>query len=426
MPIHITQISTRKFICGLFWQSLSRPRDLLREAAELGGKIDSDLLVLRNEHGNAQAGYAHTRDGARCGMYSLAAAISNRIAADAGYYDEGRQPANNWLAAFRLPDDIWVYFAVRDSNFLPNGDFAGSREEVIDRLLGDYALGGWNIVIGDAELEALGFHHFSKCSIETLLEDKKKGRIRTRRWWALRQVRPRFSPLHLIVIAGILIFLTAAGALSWSTYKQKKEQEERDRALEAARRKMLGKAIPGQMPHPWPAAPLPQPMAKACVDKLSWIAPGGWTLDEFVCSAQKVSYKWSRGSSTAGYLLAKLPQAALEINGDKAGYAESLVLPAGGDERLLDAEQALRPLQSRFQLLGMPLKIVLVPPPKPMPGTAEHDASLPDWQTYSLKASTSGMPPLEMAAMLEKPGIRIQKISYRASTWTFEGVIYAK
>lgn len=426
MAIHITQIHNRKFICGLFWQSLSRPRDLLREAAELAGKIDSDLLVLRNQHGNAQAGYAHTRDGARRGAYSLAAAISKAMIADGNNIDDGKQPANNWLAAFKLPDDMWAYFAVRDGNFLPNGDFAGTREEVIERLLGDYALGGWNIVVGDAELEALGFHLFAVRTIQELLTGKKKDQIQIRKWWALRPVKRQLTPLHLMAIAAIAILLVIAGMFSWTIYKHKKEQQERDLAIEVARQKMLGKALPGQMPHPWPTAPLPLPMAKACVEKLKWIAPGGWTLDEFDCSAQLASYKWSRGGSTTGYLLAQLPKALVDINGDKASYSEPLALPAGGDEMLQNAEQLLRPLQTRFQLLEMPLKVALVPIPKPMPGTEHKDAPLPDWQTFSLKVNAGGMPPLEIAAIFDKPGIRIQKISYHASAWTFEGIIYVK
>ena len=77
MSVHITQIGKHKFICGLFWQSLSRPRELLKEAAELAKKIDSDLMILRRDQATAQAGFAHTRDGARRNYYSLGAEFQN-------------------------------------------------------------------------------------------------------------------------------------------------------------------------------------------------------------------------------------------------------------------------------------------------------------------------------------------------------------
>ena len=148
MATHITQIGKHKFICGLFWQSLSRPRELVKEATELARKIDSDLMVLRKDHATAQAGFAQTRDGARKMVYSLGAAVSKTLALEGANYDGQTQPAHNWLGAFKLPDGMWAYFAVRDANFLPNGDFAGTKEEVIERLHGDYGLGGWNVVIG--------------------------------------------------------------------------------------------------------------------------------------------------------------------------------------------------------------------------------------------------------------------------------------
>src|SRR5687768_9872945 len=125
MALHITQIDKHKFVCGLFWQALSRPRELVKEAKDLARKIDSDLMVLRIDHTAAQAGFAHSRDGIRKGAYSLAAVISKTLAVEGAYYDGERQPVHNWLGAFKLGDGKWAYFAVRDASFLPNGDFAG-------------------------------------------------------------------------------------------------------------------------------------------------------------------------------------------------------------------------------------------------------------------------------------------------------------
>src|SRR6476469_4695698 len=122
MAIHITEIGKHRFICGLFWQSLSRPRELMKEATALAKKIDSDLMVLRKDYATAQAGFAQSKDGARRKVYSLAAAVSKTLALKGAFYDGEKQRVHNWLGAFKLPDGKWAYFAVRDANFLPNGD----------------------------------------------------------------------------------------------------------------------------------------------------------------------------------------------------------------------------------------------------------------------------------------------------------------
>ena len=84
MGIHIIQIDKARFVCGLFWQSLSRPRELQREAVELGRKIGSDLMVVRRDQSTAQAGYAQSSDGAARTLYSLGAAVSKTVAAAQG------------------------------------------------------------------------------------------------------------------------------------------------------------------------------------------------------------------------------------------------------------------------------------------------------------------------------------------------------
>ncbi|AIY39639.1 Conjugative transfer protein PilO in PFGI-1-like cluster [Collimonas arenae] len=426
MPILITQIDKRKFICGLFWQSLSRPRELWREAAELGKKIDSDLLLVRREQATVQAGYANTGEGARRGMLSLAALIAKAIAREAGDGDDSQQSLSNWLAAFKLPDGKWAYCAIRDSNFLPNGDFAGTKAEVLERLFGDYALGGWHRVIGDPELAECGFHNFTPKGIEELLPRKKDGQIKVGKWAALRPLQRQISRKQLALAGALAVLMTTVAVAGWRVYQHKAQERERERALEAVRQQMLGQAGPSQAPHPWPGKPLPKAFARACVAKLDTMSPGGWLLEEYVCEAGRSRTSWSRAGSTTGYLLAQVPAATLDASGDKASFNAPLSMPSGGNETLLATEQLLRPLQTRFQLLGLALKVALVPVPKPLPGAEDQKVPLPDWQTYSLAVNAGGVPPAEIAAILAQPGIRLDKLSYRGGAWTFEGVMYAK
>lgn len=426
MAIHIVPIGKTSFICGLFWQSLSRPRDLRAEALALARKIDVDLMVLRKEHAAAQAGYASSHDGAQRGMVSLAAAVARTVGADGAYYDSRQQPAQNWLGAFRLNDTSWAYFAMRDGNFLPNGDFAGSRAEVLERLHGDYGLGGWNVVLGEPELADQGFHNFNAKRIDELLP-RKPGRRFAGGLYALRPAvrTPYGKPLALLSL--VVLLLGGAGVAAWQQHQARLEDEERARAMEAAR-KRLGNGAQA-VPHPWRSQPLPAVLAAACLPVPRLMAAGGWALSQFQCTTQQISYQWARADSSVAYLQAQVPQAQVDLGGASASHTLPLDLAAGGDEALAPASAMLAPLLGRFQLLGLEPRIVLRPrpgAPPPLPGaTALPPPPAPAWQTYSLSVQAGAMPPAVVAAILTDPGIRLEKLTYRAGEWTIEGVIYA-
>ncbi|RJF96861.1 pilus assembly protein [Noviherbaspirillum cavernae] len=431
MAIHILQIGKHRFVCGLFWQSLSRPRELAKEAADLAKRIDFDLMVLRRDHTTAQAGFAQARDGARKKMFSLAAAVSKSMAMEGAYYDGEKQSAHNWLAAFKLPDGMWAYFAVRDANFLPNGDFAGTKDEVLERLHGDYGLGGWNVVIGDAELEEYGFHNFNAKRLEDVLPRKSNGQLRAHKWWGLQPVARQISWPLAAAAASVLILVAASGAMYWQKVQKQKEEEARDRAIAAARQKMLGNAAPSALPHPWASKPAPQEMVQACLGRFSHITAGGWALDDYVCAGGQASYTWSRQGSNIDFLRAQVPNAVIDIGGDKATYSVALTLPPGKDEALLEQKTALEPLISRLQRLNLSPRIRKEQPPPPPPpqglvGGANNEMPMPDWQTFPFTLSAGGIPLVEVATILGQPGMRIDKLIYRGGAWSIEGVVYAK
>ncbi|MTV41723.1 type 4b pilus protein PilO2 [Duganella radicis] len=420
MAIYVTQIGKHRFICGLFWQSLSRPRELLREARELARKIDSDLLVLRTDQSTAQAGFAHSAEGARRGMYSLGAVVSKTLAIEGAYYDGEQQPVHNWLAAFKLPDGQWAYFAVRDANFLPNGDFAGSKEEVLERLHGDYGLGGWNVVLGDPELADYGFHNFDARGIESLIPRRKNGEIRVHRWWGLQQRQVR-RPYRRLAIAAGLAALALGGGMLWQQRQRAIAERERDQALAAMREKMLHLAAPAAQPHPWGTQPAPLALARACVERLAYLTPGGWQLDDYVCTGAQVRYAWTRRDSTAALLRAEVPGATVELSGDRASYALPLQLARKPAEALLGRDEVLEPIISQLQLMGIAHQLASTPAPIQPAG-----AGAPPWLSYSFKVDGRGLAPTTLAAMLERPGVRIDKLVYRGGLWSIEGVIYAK
>jgi hypothetical protein len=419
MAIHVTQIGKHKFICGLFWQSLSRPRELVREARELARKIDSDLLVLRTDQSTAQAGFAQTGEGARRGMYSLGAIVSKTLAIEGAFYDGEKQRVHNWLAALKLPDGKWAYFAVRDANFLPNGDFAGSREEVLERLHGDYALGGWNVVIGDQELADHGFHNFEARNLDSLIPHRKDGQIRVYRWWGLQHVQTR-RPYWPMAGAAALTALVLLG-IQWRQHQRENLERERELAAAAERQQMLNLAAPSRQPPPWGGQPSPRRIAQACVASLAHLAPGGWRLEDYACGGGEVRYSWSRQASTVDFLLAQVPTAVVDLNGDTASYAQALKIERKDAEALLGRKELVEPIVSQLQLMGVAPRIAGVAPPVLEPG-----APPPEWQTYSFKLDTRGLGPETVAAVLEKPGVRIDKLVYRGGQWSIEGVMYVK
>ncbi|NRR33759.1 type 4b pilus protein PilO2 [Oxalobacteraceae bacterium] len=422
MTLYITQIGQQRLVCGLFWQSLSRPRELEQEARALARKIDFDLMVLRTEHSCAQAGYAQARDGARRAMVSLAAAVCKAVAADGAYYEGRQQRAHNWLGAFKLPDGMWAYFAVRDGNLLPNGDFAGSKEQVLERLHGDYGLGGWNVVIGDAELAEYDFHNFNARPIEELLALGKGGKIRLQSGWRLRQVERRLARPAL----ALALLALALGGIAYWQFEQRRQAAEQERAFAAARQAVLAQAA--AVPHPWASQPPPRQLVQACLDGFAHLNVGGWQLDEYVCGAASQRYGWTRRDASVGYLLAQVPDAVVELDGNRAAYARALPARPGPrqDEALLEPRQLIEPLMAGLQQIGLAPLIARQAPPSAPPGPDGQPPPAPPWQRYSLLLNGGGVPPMELAGLLSRPGVRIEQVIYRAGAWSIEGVMYAK
>lgn len=427
MAFHIIQFGEHKFVTGLFWQSLSRPRELAAEAAELAAQIGFDALVVRKEYATAQAGFAQRVDGERSPLYSLAAAVSHTMAQQGVQYDGESQQAHNWLGAFSLPDGKWAYFAMRDANFLPNGDFAGSKDEVLERLRADYAMGGWDLVLGDAGLEQHGFHNFTPRPIDELLPRARDGKIKVSKEWALRGLKkgmPDRRQMLAVVAAAALLAVAVAGLLLWQRHQAQLRAaalEREEQALALARQQMLANAPQQQALHPWLAQPLPSALAKACLAAFAQLTPGGWHLHEYVCTPKAAHYTWARQDSTVALLLAQVPAAVVDLGGDSASLVLPLGLDAGGDEALLPQDQLMPALLSNLQIKGLRLALTRLAIGAPAQG-----AGAPDWTTYKYSLTSPHWSPLVVASWLSQPGVRLEKIAYRDSAWAIEGVIYVK
>jgi hypothetical protein len=168
-------------------------------------------------------------------------------------------------------------------------------------------------------------------------------------------------------------------------------------------------------------------MARACVEKLQYFTPGGWSLDEYLCTSNQAVYSWSRQGSTIAFLHEQVPGAVVDLNGEKAGFTENLKVETGKAEAIMKQKELLEPLVSELQLMGVSPKISKVQsvaqPPGPVAG---QPAAQPDWQMFSFSVNTQGIEPMEIATVLNRSGVRIQKMLYRRGDWSIEGVMYAK
>lgn len=435
MATQIIQIDRYRFICGLFWQSLSRRHELRAEAHELATRLNFDAMVLRIDRSFAGAGFASTREGAQLGLPSLGALVSKAIATEGAFYDGRQQPAPNWLGAFSLPDGRWAYFAVRDGAFLPNGDWVGTSEEVFERLHSDYSLGGWNVVIGDQQIEVQGFHNFYARRIEDMIP-RRGGRPHLPRWLNLARVnqRPQWHKIALVATGVAVLGAAIAGGV---VYRKRKLEEERELAFERARAQLLlqQSRTRAEPTHPWAAAPLPSTFVHACLDRFESLAPGGWQLDEYACRSSNVSYNWSRTDSNVAMLMAAEPHAVVDTSGEHASLVEPVSLPAGGDDAIDGIYGVRLRMLSAFQLLGISLNFSLQRPPAP-PQESLATKTLgsfgpkpeppPTWQTWRISAQLGDLSPGNVITYLDQPGVRIEKISYMSGQWTIEGVMYEK
>ncbi|KVG37683.1 type 4b pilus protein PilO2 [Burkholderia ubonensis] len=428
MSAQVIQIGRQRFVAGLFWQSLSRRNELRAEAVELAKKLKFDLMVLRIDRGGAAAGYANTRDGFTPGHLSLGAMVSRAIALEGAFYNGRRQPAPNWLGAFALPDGRWAYFAVRDHAFMPQGDWIGTRDEALERLHTDYAWGGWNVVIGEPELERQGFQNFQPKRLDELLP-RRGGRPRTERWWALRPVERRLPP-RTALIAATLVCVTAGSALAYWHHRAKVEAEEREAALERVRAELAARQTSAPIVHPWATLPDAVGFARACAARFGRLAPGGWRLERYECTPDAVHYAWARNGSNVRYLLAVEPGATVDTDGERATLDVPLAAPKAGDTPLVDDSAVRTQLLSRLQWLDTAAKLDRLLPDQasgaPLANLAQQAAAAAGWRAYRLNATLGGIAPPEFVRAIDVPGLRVQRIAYQNNQWTLEGVLYAK
>lgn len=435
MRATVTRVGNKTLVGGLFWQSLTRPRELKKEAAELAKKNKFDLFLIRQGAGVAQTGLAHTDDGFTPGMVSLAAIVAQRISDTGLVLDGVSTRAHNWIGALELPDQRWAYLAVRDDAIMPTGDFVGTKEEVFDLLEQNYGLAGWTAVVGTQGLDEHRYHNFVSTTFEEFLNLDKRGNPRISSDMSLRPFK--FSVSIKTILMGFFGMALVVGAIAgWMYWKQEKEAQNLRAAMEAARQETLAKerllAANSVLPHPWASTPLAEDMAAACESGMALMAPAGWRSSGIVCTTSGITYSLDRADSTVGQLRDAESTAQIDQIGDKAVLTRGVKFRVMRDEPLGKAGELKEQLLDTNQRIGIPMKTLLVPlpePKKPLPGetiAGANEPLKPDWQTYSVVVGPTGFSPTVIATNLDVPGFRFDKIMFKEGEWTYEGFLYAR
>lgn len=414
MALHVVNIEGKKFVTGLFWQALPNQKDTTGEIKQLASKLDFDFAVTRKQS-IVQVGFASKEDGAEKGMLSLAATVS-----------KGEEGLRNWLGAFELPDGQFFYIAIIDGTFLPHGDIAGTRDEILHKMQQDVGISDdWDKIYApeDFYIENSTFK-----TIDDLLPRTSSGKLETHKWWMLQPVEAGM-PWGMLAYAAVFGLVATAGYAYWHKLQVEKEEALKAQRMALVRQAMfknLAQQSAIKMPHPWAAMPTADNMIDGCVNALSqnMLNAGGWTLDKFSCTLAGGEYTWFRNVTTASMLKQTIPDVVIDLTGVKGSLTKPLDFGSSQkeDEKLSPSDSVVN-LLSKFQLRGIDLKVsesVAPPPPPPKPG--EPLPPVPDWRTYKFQYISS-VSPAAMKDILISPGIRITHVTY-TKKWQVEGDYY--
>ncbi len=409
----------REFVSGLFWQPIPGGKDTAKaKTIEVAKQLRMDVFVHR--FGKiVQTGLASTKDGAKKGQYSAAAAITKSLEMEHGEI--------NALIAVPVPgrSGLWLYVAQRDGALLPDGDQIGSEDEIRSLMLAANSVGEWDVIVAP---DHWGFTSSEK-RFEDFLPKNKLGVIKYHKWWALSSVFFDVQATLRPVIVPLLVGAVAlAGWYGWNTWKAK-QLRARQEALQRANAR-FPQAAPRPV-HPWIAQPKAADFVATCMGAIEQ-APlwTGWDFKGVTCENGMLNLTWDKGRHWTEHLKATLPDAL--VTGTTASYSVPIKMPPGGgnDAPLPSANEAQSHFTEQGERYGLKVDVAQeAPPPPPLPGAkpAGTPQAPPDWKEITWTVKDSLLPPETLVAVLDGKGFRVTSISANNQMqWTLKGTQYAK
>jgi len=427
----IVSINGKEFVSGLVWEPL-KERAYMREARQIGKRESMDIVAIRLGF-MAQAGFVKKDNGVTKGMYSLASALAGQINLDA------------WIGAFELPNGLYALVAVHNGLIVPDCDYIGERQEVINLLKemdSQPKVMLFNTVYHPADFD----YHGKQLDIEDVLKPEAM-----RKEYALKQLTFGMTRRELMQLGGAatLFVCLVVGYLQWQAYEAEQAAKEAAR-IELVRQQELAdlNARAGAeqsalaLQHPWATQPGIPDFLNGCQGAINSLplAVGGWTFESAICTSSTVESVYTRSGKTTFNDLTEAthgrfaaPPVLME-GGERAGLGDVITIGAGGDDELMPFEQVQADFTSYLQLLDLRAAIVAVPvevPEQPaLPGgVVAPPLPQPDWKHFSFSL-TSSYTPQYLFTGLNLKGIRLVELSVIRQgselSWTVKGDIYAR
>jgi len=435
MPVRTFSADGHTFVSGLFWQPLPNPASAKADTLRIATEQELDLVVTRTT-GALQVGLGSTKDGAKEGMLSAAAAISKSMEVA-----EGRR---DFLCAIAVPDnpDLWLYVAQDGGVILHDGDMIGNEDEIKARLLNDKSLPTeWAAIVAPAHW---GIEHAEERPFLSFMpmELGRRGSGDTMRkykkWWALRPVRRNVSKLAVRVIGTVLLLVI--GVKGFGVWRERAAQAELQEQLAAAARETdeakAAAAKAAAIP-PWAKVPAGAAYIAGCLDAFHSAPVHGstWTPKDAVCTGTLLTLNWTRPErGSLSSLRTALPQATVAADGNSASLTLALAaLPSAKAEEVGAIADRRMAMQGAAQDLGLALALSAADQAASLPGDpqkAQGPAPKP-WAEWKWSVQGSTLSPDQVFAAIEGPGLRVSRIVGQFTqpgviNWTMEGSLYVK
>jgi hypothetical protein len=415
-----------ELVAGLIWHPLqssgsARAKEILSYAKASG----ADLKVMRGDD-SPHVGLAKKLDGGKTGQVSAAAVIADALAAS-GH--------RNVLVAMSLPADrdTYVFMSVRDGVILADGDSVGTRDEIRVRLVGDVAYGGWDSVVCPGEWGVMDAEErdFDSFFTPDVLKNVKQ--------WQLKETTIAWRKAAILV--ALLLVVALSATYGWNVWQKRKAVTAESLRLQQEEVSRGQKVAPAEPPKPWPLMPGTQAFTQACSQAFRQVglSAGNWALDGVVCEGGLLTVRWIKSSESAwvSHLKSVRPEAAIASDGMSATVSiPAVAAPSNDFATALPGVDGLSlryyDLASRYGMAVRMDQPQAPPAPAALPGqtaTSAAPSAPPSWVAMPLQV-TANFHPVEVASVLDYPGLRFTKIVYAfkagAIQYQFTGVQYVR
>jgi hypothetical protein len=418
----VVKVGRRDYAVGLYWQPSpsGRVAQAAREAAQQPGQ-QADFYCVRSASKNVaipQYGLGQSSVGHKAGLPTLAASLANV------------QPGS-WAGAFRLREGTWVV-VVRDDLIAPDGDTLFDNDDAArDRLLQEVSLGGVQRIYAPDGWSVPGS---DPTPLPLLLQDRAESRLQA----VAVPVKLLMYGAAAIAIIVLLTFLY----LSWQADQERiaEEQARIEREKNEAAKNKPGPITQLLEKWQWPPAEKcydrkweKKPLLNVSIDSCKQlftkvdVAQLGWKRGTATCDDGSLSISYSKEKFQSS-IIPKNSKVKDDLSSVDQIFTGDALSPRGQEDLFSELEISKKALENNWPfiisrmeddkpIITPPQDVKDAPPPPPPPSP---------WRKRSLNYSGK-LPPWEVLKYLDGiTGVIVETISWNASGWTMDLIIYEK